>query len=114
MENLLVHLLFNYINLKKKNSGFLRFHLIGFGVSLTAETTTGVFYTCDNHSNIPSPDIEPSVPEDLGIHAANLLLEEIYRGGCASSSYQSLVALWMSLTQKDISKFLIGPLSPYM
>ncbi|KAK6617754.1 hypothetical protein RUM43_013982 [Polyplax serrata] len=85
----------------------------GFGVSLTAETTTGVFFTCDAHSVIPGNGVEPSVPEDIGTHAANLLLEEIYRGGCVTSSFQSLAALWMVLTQRDVSKFLTGPLSPY-
>lgn len=82
-------------------------------MSLTAETTTGVFFTCDAHSVIPGNGVEPSVPEDIGTHAANLLLEEIYRGGCVTSSFQSLAALWMVLTQRDVSKFLTGPLSPY-
>lgn len=89
-------------------------YFVGFGVCLSAETTTGVFFTCDNHSVTPGPGVEPSIPEDIGTLAANLLLEEIYRGGCISSSFQSLAALWMILTQKDVSKFLSGPLSPYM
>ena len=41
------------------------------------------------------------------------LLDEIYRGGCVDSSFQWLVALYMALGQKDVSKFLIGPLSQY-
>lgn len=54
-----------------------------------------------------------SVPEDLGIEGATRLLEEIYRGGCADSCAQSLASLFMCLGPADVSKFLIGPLSPY-
>lgn len=69
--------------------------------------------TADWHSALPGPDTPPSVPEDVGREAALRLLDEIHRGGCVSSPFQSLAALWMVLTQKDISKFLTGPLSPY-
>lgn len=85
----------------------------GFGISLCAETTTGVYLVCDSHSAVPGPNVQPSLPEDVGKEAAHLLLEEIYRGGCVSSSFQSLAVLWMMLTQQDISKYLTGPLSPY-
>lgn len=85
----------------------------GFGVSLQAETTTGVIYTVDSHSALPNSGKPPTVAEELGQEAAFRLLEEIHRGGCVTSSFQSLAALWMVLTQKDISKYLSGPLSPY-
>lgn len=55
----------------------------------------------------------PSVPEDLGVSAAHKLLEEIYRGGCVDSSFQWLAALFMTLGQKDVSKFLVGPFTDY-
>lgn len=41
------------------------------------------------------------------------LLDEIYRGGCADSTYQWLVALYMALSQSNVSKCLVGPLSQY-
>lgn len=54
-----------------------------------------------------------TTPEDLGVNAAHKLLEEIYRGGCVDSTFQWLTALYMALGQKNISKFLTGPLSDY-
>lgn len=41
------------------------------------------------------------------------LLDEVFRGGCVDSAFQWLVVLYMALAQKDVSKFLIGPLSQY-
>lgn len=54
-----------------------------------------------------------TVPEDLGVMAANKLLEEIYRGGCVDSTFQWMTVLFMALGQKNISKFISGPLSDY-
>lgn len=85
----------------------------GFGISLAAETTTGVFLVCDGHSAVPGSGVEPSLPEDIGKATAGLLLEEIFRGGCVSGCFQSLPIMYMALTQRDVSKLLTGPLSPY-
>lgn len=41
------------------------------------------------------------------------LLDEIFRGGCADSTYQWLVCLYMALGQSNVSKYLVGPLSQY-
>jgi len=84
----------------------------GFGLTLTAETTTGVFLSAEVCSN-PAGSGSPSVPEELAARGAKMLLEEIFRGGCADSSSQSLVALWMGMGPTDVSKYLVGPLSPY-
>jgi len=84
----------------------------GFGIILTAETTTGVMLCAEVCSN-PSGSGSVTVPEDLGQLAATNLLEEIYRGGCADSFSQSLAALYMCLGPPDVSKYLVGPLSPY-
>ena len=55
----------------------------GFGLTLTAETTTGVFLNAEVSSNPVSSENEkkkePTVPEDLGVAGAHALLEEIYR-----------------------------------
>ncbi|KAJ6638461.1 putative RNA 3'-terminal phosphate cyclase-like protein [Pseudolycoriella hygida] len=85
----------------------------GFGVNLVAETTNGVFYSTDVTSNVVTKGENPSIPEDVGTSAAHKLLEEIYRGGCVDSSFQWLVALFMALSSKDVSKFLVGPYTAY-
>ncbi|KAL5282589.1 RCL1.2 family protein [Megaselia abdita] len=58
-------------------------------------------------------DSKQTVPEDLGNKVAIRLLDEIYRGGCADSTYQWLIALYMALGQSNVSKYLVGPLSQY-
>ncbi|KAE8632959.1 hypothetical protein XENTR_v10001729 [Xenopus tropicalis] len=84
----------------------------GFGLSLVAETTEGCFLSTELASN-PQGQGSTVLPEDLGRNCAVLLLEEIYRGGCVDSVNQSLVLLLMTLGQQDVSKVLLGPLSPY-
>jgi len=84
----------------------------GFGLTLTAETNTGVFLSAEVCSN-PAGSGSPTVPEDLGKLGAKMLLEEIFRGGCADSCAQSIAALFMSMGPADVSKYMVGPLSPY-
>ncbi|XP_054514628.1 RNA 3'-terminal phosphate cyclase-like protein isoform X3 [Pan troglodytes] len=84
----------------------------GFGLSLVAETTSGTFLSAELASN-PQGQGAAVLPEDLGRNCARLLLEEIYRGGCVDSTNQSLALLLMTLGQQDVSKVLLGPLSPY-
>ncbi|XP_029920785.1 RNA 3'-terminal phosphate cyclase-like protein isoform X2 [Myripristis murdjan] len=84
----------------------------GFGLTLVAETLTGCFLSAEM-SSTPQGQGDPVLPEDLGRDCAKLLLEEIYRGGCVDSSNQSLALLFMTLGQQDVSKALLGPLSPY-
>lgn len=108
----------------------------GFGINLVAETTEGVFYAAEHVSNDVSKvnfaqrkmrckwvtGTNPNwflqgesvtIPEDLGTIAAYKLLEEVYRGGCVDSTFQWLTVLYMALGQKNISKFITGPLSDY-
>uniref|UniRef100_A0AAX7TD01 RNA 3'-terminal phosphate cyclase-like protein n=1 Tax=Astatotilapia calliptera TaxID=8154 RepID=A0AAX7TD01_ASTCA len=84
----------------------------GFGLTLVAETLNGYFLSAEMLST-PQGQGDPILPEDLGRNCAKLLLEEIYRGGCVDSSNQSLALLLMTLGQQDVSKVLLGPLSPY-
>ncbi|KYO20841.1 RNA 3'-terminal phosphate cyclase-like protein [Alligator mississippiensis] len=84
----------------------------GFGLSLVAETINGTFLSAELASN-PQGQGAAVLPEELGQNCAKLLLEEIYRGGCVDSTNQSLVLLLMTLGQQDVSKVLLGPLSPY-
>jgi len=100
----------------------------GFGLCLVAETTNGTFYTAEasstprdveakpassSSSSSSSASATPSIPEDVGLEAANLLLDEIYRGGCVDSTNQSTAALMMALGQSDVSKIVMGELTNY-
>jgi len=80
----------------------------GFGLTLTAETTTGVMLSaeyCTSESR--------AVPEDVAKRAAMLLMEEMFRGGCSDSVSQCLTSMLMVVTPPDVSKCMVGPLSPY-
>jgi len=88
----------------------------GFGLILTAETTTGTLLSSEVISKTIDPDApkkEPTVPEDLGVQGAYSLLEEVYRGGCVDSTSQSLFMLLMTMGPRDVSKVVTGPLSNY-
>lgn len=85
----------------------------GFGVCLVAETTEGAFLCAEAMSEPPGAEGGPSVPEEVGERAAHMLLREIYRGGCVDSINQGLAAVCMCLGPPDVSKCLVGPLTPY-
>lgn len=85
----------------------------GFGIVLYAETTKGVFYVGEAVSRSDTSNGEVSVPEDVARDAAHSLFEEIFRGGCTDSSVQGLTFLFMALGETDLSKAVVGPLSPY-
>jgi len=95
----------------------------GFGLCLVAETTNGTFYTAEANSNAreekdsekssSSSSSTPSIPEDVGLEAASLLFDEVYRGGCVDSTNQSTAVLFMALGQSDVSKIVTGELSDY-
>ncbi|KAL5282588.1 RCL1 family protein [Megaselia abdita] len=101
-----------YIN-TDQNKGRLSGNSPGYGISLVAETTEGVFFATEEISFSKTEDSKQTVPEDLGNKVAIRLLDEIYRGGCADSTYQWLIALYMALGQSNVSKYLVGPLSQY-
>ncbi|XP_066916012.1 RNA 3'-terminal phosphate cyclase-like protein [Clytia hemisphaerica] len=85
----------------------------GFGLSIMAESTTGVMLCVDACSNAKGDGETAVVPEDLGKTAAMQLLQEVYRGGCVDSMHQSLVLVYMALGQMDVSKVMMGTLTPY-
>ena len=68
----------------------------GYVVSLVAETTTGCLLSVDATVSYPSVDEineesekpELMFPEDLGVQAASLLLEEVAQGGVVDSTHQ--------------------------
>ncbi|TMW47567.1 hypothetical protein DOY81_007352 [Sarcophaga bullata] len=96
-----------------QNRGKMSGNSPGFGICLHAETTDGVVFASEVTSHTKDESRDPSIPEDMGKEAALRLLDEIYRGGCVDSSYQWLVALFMTLGQKNVSKFMTGALSQY-
>lgn len=48
-----------------------------------------------------------------GLHNDNSVTCLCLQGGCVDSTNQSLALLLMTLGQQDVSKVLLGPLSPY-
>ena len=86
----------------------------GFGVSLSAITTTEVVFSAEAFSPLMTTGSLPCVPEDLGREAAMKLVDEIYRNGCVDSPFQCMTAMFMALSKKDVSKVVIGPLTPAM
>ncbi|KAF5279969.1 hypothetical protein FQA39_LY18190 [Lamprigera yunnana] len=83
----------------------------GYGIHLVAESTQGVFYIAEQMSQPPSEGQDLLVPEDVGIKAAQCLLQQIYLGGCVDPAAQSLATLLMALSRNDVSKIMLGPLS---
>eukprot|EP00455_Lapot_gusevi_P000512 TRINITY_DN10232_c0_g1_i5.p1 TRINITY_DN10232_c0_g1~~TRINITY_DN10232_c0_g1_i5.p1 ORF type:complete len:223 (-),score=11.21 TRINITY_DN10232_c0_g1_i5:35-703(-) len=79
----------------------------GFGVSVCAESTTGVLLS----THVVAEG--PTTPEDLGKYAAELLCEEVKLGGCVDTSHQSMALLYMALCPEDVSRVRFGKLSPY-
>lgn len=70
----------------------------GYGISLVAETTSGCLISADiavsdaienvseNFDEDEKHELTP--PEELGVRAASLLLEEIEQGGVVDSTHQ--------------------------
>lgn len=85
----------------------------GFGMCCVAETNKGTFLTAEAKSPPAGSGSETKLPEDVGREAAWRMLEEICRGGCVDTLSQPLVILYMALAPKDISKVVVGPLTPY-
>uniref|UniRef100_A0A240PJW7 Uncharacterized protein n=1 Tax=Anopheles atroparvus TaxID=41427 RepID=A0A240PJW7_ANOAO len=109
MLNFLPDVYINTDQHKGKRSG----NSPGYGINLVAETTDGTMFSAEALCKTMEEGGNPSIPEDLGREAGMRLLDEIYRGGCVDSTFQWLAVLYMALAQKDVSKYLIGPLSQY-
>ena len=77
----------------------------GFGICLAAETTEGTLYTAECTAE------RGSQPEELGLVAGNMLLEEIAKGGCVDTTHQSLALTMMALGPEDVYKLRLGKLS---
>lgn len=86
----------------------------GYGIALVAQSTTDALHSAEAVSAVPGRDTGgvTQTPEDIGLHAARLLLESVSQGGCIDRSQQSLVLLLMVLGKEDVGKVVLGDLSP--
>ncbi|KAI3429824.1 hypothetical protein D9Q98_010137 [Chlorella vulgaris] len=103
----------------------------GYGVTLVAETTSGRLLAAEAAAALDRGSgggvtaaaaaadgggagaDEEVVPEDIGVRAAHLLLEEVQRGGVVDSSHQSLLLLLCALGPDEMNEVRLGPLTPH-
>jgi len=78
----------------------------GYGLSLVATSTTGALHAAEA---VSTPG---SAPEDVGTHAAWLLLDAIRTGGCIDRSHQPMALTLMALGPEDVARCRFGPLTP--
>jgi RNA 3'-terminal phosphate cyclase-like protein len=55
-------------------------------------------------------DVSPDF-EALGTTCANMLCEEIAKGGCVDTAHQIMALLFMMLGSEDVSRIRTGPLA---
>lgn len=78
----------------------------GFALSLVATSTTGALHSAETASR-------PGVtPEEIGLHTARQLLDEIVSGGCIDRSQQPMALVLMALGPEDVAKVRLGTLTP--
>lgn len=77
---------------------------LGFGLSLVAETNTGVLYTAD----VASSPAGGEVPEDLGKRCAFQLLESVEQAGCVSAVAAPTVLTMMAMGSEDVGRLAMG------
>lgn len=77
---------------------------LGFGMSLVAESNTGVLYSAD----IASPPSGGEAPEDLGKKCAYQLLEAIEQGGCVSAVAAPTMLTLMAMGSEDVGRITLG------
>ncbi|KAF2435785.1 RNA 3'-terminal phosphate cyclase family protein [Tothia fuscella] len=77
---------------------------IGFGLSLVAESSTGVRYSAD----VASPVTGGVPPEDIGVQCANQLLEVVEQGGCVSAVAAPTLLTLMAMGSEDVGRIQLG------
>ena len=108
----------------------------GYGLTLVAETTSGCLLgaeacssregegataaksssgsktknTIAAHPSRPPP---PLAPEEVGVLAAQALLDEVDRGGVCSAGHQGLLLLMAACSDASASQVRLGPLTPH-
>ena len=79
----------------------------GYGVMLVSEWTEATCVQSQEVIAAPGDD-----PNDVGVKAAKLLLDQIAAGGCVDAHHQALVLLWMVLAPAEVSTVRFGPMTP--
>ncbi|KAJ1958149.1 hypothetical protein IWQ62_004947, partial [Dispira parvispora] len=79
----------------------------GYGVTLVAESTTGVLLSAERIATAGE------TPENLGKLIAKQLLDEVRKGGCFDSNHQWLPLLLMTISPEDVSKIRLGKLTEF-
>lgn len=80
----------------------------GYGLSLTAETTKGFFYSSDEINQ------KDKTPEDIGKECAVNFLKEIYNSGVVNASNQGMFLFLMALANNtSVSKMKIGKITKH-
>lgn len=88
----------------------------GYGITLVAETTSGRMISAESVAAAHKQTSETAadqVPEDIGRHAAQALLEEVRRGGVVDGAHQGLLLLLCAMGPEEINEVRLGPLAPY-
>ncbi|KIY96947.1 RNA 3'-terminal phosphate cyclase-likeprotein [Monoraphidium neglectum] len=92
----------------------------GYGAVLVAETTSGALISAEacatqgEPESLRAPGDDPLVvPEDVGRAAAQLLLDEVSRGGVVDGGHQGLLLLLAALGPEEVSQVRLGPLTPH-
>lgn len=97
----------------------------GYGAVLVAETTSGALISAEACATQGEPEAlraaaggggsaDPLVvPEDVGRAAAQLLLDEVARGGVVDGAHQGLLLLLAALGAEEASAVRLGPLTPH-
>ena len=77
---------------------------LGFGLSLIAESSTGVVYSAD----VASPVGGGEVPEDIGARCAWQLLDVVAMGGVVPLSAAPTVLVLMAMGSEDVGRVQLG------
>ena len=77
---------------------------VGFGLSLVAESSTGVLYSAD----MASPPSGGQPPEDIGKLCAIQLLESISQGGCVTNAAAPTMVTLMAMGSEDVGRLQMG------
>jgi len=81
----------------------------GYGLTLIAESTTGVLLSVHELNE----EVGARTAEEFGDRVARMLLEEIGYGGTVDTAMQGMVLLLMALCTEDVSRVRLGRISKH-
>jgi len=88
----------------KQNAAAVEKIGLGFGLTLVAESSSGVVYSAD----LASPPSGGETPEDIGRFCAYQLLEAIDQGGCCSQLSMPSMLILMSMGSEDVGRLVVS------